>query len=231
MMHTWFRPSDDFLIGGVVNGVRAYDPWHRPSDLDMIKSEEVDVADSDDDATKSVVAGMTATPSTTEKERIDAAVAAADAEYKKQLDAMEENFRNEMLELADLARTETDDKVDAERVRVTEEFKKVKQQLLDDHNQQLARVMGERDDARSETARTAEKLNRLKQSNKEFLQRVRSDMESKTDEIARLNDAMSSLNTEKTSLENRIAELELQAANGGKAASEARTEREGLQNS
>eukprot|EP00899_Mesostigma_viride_P000424 jgi/Mesvir1/10382/Mv10582-RA.1 len=44
MMQTWFRPSDDFLIGGVVNGMGAYNPWFRPSDLDMMKSGEVDAA-------------------------------------------------------------------------------------------------------------------------------------------------------------------------------------------
>eukprot|EP00899_Mesostigma_viride_P004058 jgi/Mesvir1/13653/Mv21251-RA.1 len=225
MMHTWFRPSDDFLIGGVVNGVRAYDPWHRPSDLDMIKSEEVDVADSDDDATKSVVAGMTAPPSRnklTEEERVKIAIAAATVEYKKQLDEMERKYRVQLLELETNQRTKIEGDVSAERERVTNKFKEEKEQLLNEFNQRL-------DEARSETARTAEKLNRLKESNKEFLQRVRSDMDSKTAEIARLNDAITSLNTEKTSLENHIAELELQAANGLKTASEARTEREGLQ--
>eukprot|EP00899_Mesostigma_viride_P007781 jgi/Mesvir1/17003/Mv19379-RA.1 len=222
MMHTWFRPSDDFLIGGVVNGVRAYDPWHRPSDLDMIKSEEVDVADSDDDAHKSVVAGMTSRNKLTEEERVKIAIAAATVEYKKQLDEMERKYRVQLLELETNQRTKIEGDVSAERERVTNKFKEEKEQLLNEFKQRL-------DEARSETARTAEKLNRLKESNKEFLQRVRLDMDSKTAEIARLNDAMSSLNTEKTSLENRIAELVLQAANGGKAASEARTERDVLQ--
>eukprot|EP00899_Mesostigma_viride_P029291 jgi/Mesvir1/9547/Mv08971-RA.1 len=225
MMHTWFRPSDDFLVGGVVNGVRAYDPWHRPSDLDMIKSEEVDVADSDDDAHKSVVAGMTATPSRdklTEEERVKIAIAAATVEYKKQLDDMERKYRVKLSELETNQRTKLEGDVSAERERVTNKFKEEKERLLNEFKQRL-------DETRTESARTAEELNRLKESNKEFYQRVRSDMESKTAEIARLNDAMSSLNTEKTSLENHIAELELQAANGWKTASEARTERDALQ--
>eukprot|EP00899_Mesostigma_viride_P005155 jgi/Mesvir1/14640/Mv05310-RA.1 len=41
MMQTWFRPSDDFLIGGVVNGIRAYNPWIKPADTYAMKGSDV----------------------------------------------------------------------------------------------------------------------------------------------------------------------------------------------
>eukprot|EP00899_Mesostigma_viride_P013385 jgi/Mesvir1/22047/Mv12702-RA.1 len=228
MMHTWFRPSDDFLIGGVVNGVRAYDPWHRPSDLDMIKSEEVDVADSDDDAPKSVVAGMTAPPSrkTTEEDRIRAEIEdRLKAEYDQRILKEEDDYRRKLGEALATWQTKTDEEIAKERNMMEKRHEEEKARLAREYDQQLDKLMNERDLAKSEADRTTEELVKLREVNNKLIQRVKADWNAESAEIARLAETLSTLSIEKESLEARIRQL---TANGDKVKSRAMSENEAL---
>eukprot|EP00899_Mesostigma_viride_P025747 jgi/Mesvir1/6357/Mv10223-RA.1 len=228
MMHTWFRPSDDFLIGGVVNGVRAYDPWHRPSDLDMIKSEEVDVADSDDDATKPVVAGMTAPPSrkTTEEDRIRAEIEdRLKAEYDQRILKEEDDYRRKLGEALATWQTKTDEEIAKERNMMEKRHEEEKARLAREYDQQLDKLMNERDLAKSEADRTTEELVKLREVNNKLIQRVKADWNAESAEIARLAETLSTLSIEKESLEARIRQL---TANGDKVKSRAMSENEAL---